>query len=55
VTTDRHTIEIRGIPVAIVRKDIKNLHVGVYPPIGRVRGAAPRRLADEAVRLAVMQ
>lgn len=54
MTTDRHTIEVRGIPVEIVRKDIKNLHVGVYPPKGRVRVAAPLRLDDEAVRLAVI-
>ena len=38
----------------VVRKDIKNLHVGVYPPAGRVRVAAPLRLNDEAVRLAVI-
>lgn len=38
----------------IVRKDIKNLHLGVYPPCGRVRVAAPLRLDDEAVRLAVI-
>lgn len=38
----------------IVRKDIKNLHVGVYPPKGRVRVAAPLRLADESARLAVI-
>lgn len=54
VTTECHTIEVRGIPVEIVRKDIKNLHVGVYPPHGRVRVAAPLRLDDEAVRLAVI-
>ncbi|OYV74814.1 MAG: metal-dependent hydrolase [Chromatiales bacterium 21-64-14] len=46
-------MEIGGIPVEIVRKDIKNLHVGVYPPAGRVRVAAPLRLDDEAVRVAV--
>lgn len=38
----------------VVRKDIKNLHVGVYPPSGRVRVAAPLRLDDDAVRLAVI-
>ena len=38
----------------VVRKDIKNLHVGVYPPSGRVRVAAPLRLDDNAVRLAVI-
>ncbi len=42
------------MPVEIVRKDIKNLHVGVYPPKGRVRVAAPLRLDDEAIRLAVI-
>ena len=47
-------IEVRGIPVEIVRKEIKNLHVGVYPPSGRVRVAVPLRLDDEAVRLAVI-
>lgn len=38
----------------VIRKDIKNLHVGVYPPSGRVRVAAPLRLDDDAVRLAVI-
>ena len=30
--TDRYHIDIRGISVEVVRKDIKNLHIGVYPP-----------------------
>lgn len=38
----------------VVRKAIKNLHLGVYPPTGRVRVAAPTRIDDEAVRLAVI-
>jgi hypothetical protein len=54
VSTDRHYIDIGGIAVELVRKEIKNLHVGVYPPAGRVRVAAPRHLGDEAVRLAVV-
>lgn len=51
---ERHAIKVRDMSVEVVRKDIKNLHVGVYPPNGRVRVAAPRRLDDEAVRLAVI-
>lgn len=47
-------MEIRGLSIEVVRKDIKNLHVGVYPPGGRVRVAAPMRLDDEAVRLAIV-
>ena len=38
----------------VVRKDIKNLHVGVYPPGGRVRVAAPLHLDDDALRMAVI-
>ncbi len=30
---------VSGIPVQIVRKSIKNLHLSVYPPDGRVRVA----------------
>ena len=47
-------LEVGGISVEVVRKDIKHLHLGVYPPEGRVRVAAPLRLDDEAVRLAVI-
>ena len=47
-------ISVSGIPVEVVRKDIKNLHLGVYPPLGRVRVAAPLVVNDEAVRLAVL-
>lgn len=46
---------IRGIGIDVIYKDIKNLHIGVYPPMGRVRVAAPERLNDDAVRLAVIQ
>lgn len=45
---------VRGIPIDVVRKDIKHLHLGVYPPAGRVRVAAPTRLADDTLRLAVV-
>ena len=49
-----HRISVSGMQVDVVRKDIKNLHLGVYPPEGRVRVAAPLRVDDEAVRLAVI-
>ena len=51
---ERSRITVSGLPVEIVRKAIKNLHLGVYPPNGRVRVAAPVRVCDEAVRLAVI-
>ena len=48
-------LTVAGIDVDVIYKDIKNLHIGVYPPVGRVRVAAPLRLDDDAVRLAVVQ
>lgn len=54
MTTDKQILEISGISVEVVRKEIKNLHLAVYPPNGRVRIAVPHRLEDEAVRLAVV-
>jgi len=48
-------LTVRGIDIDVIYKDIKNLHIGVYPPLGRVRVAAPYRLDDEHVRLAVIQ
>ena len=34
-------LTVAGIDVDVVYKEIKNLHIGVYPPMGRVRVAAP--------------
>jgi predicted metal-dependent hydrolase len=48
-------LTVRGIGIDVIFKDIKNLHIAVYPPFGRVRVAAPLRLDDDAVRLAVIQ
>lgn len=47
-------ITVSGIRVQIERKDIKNLHLGVYPPNGRVRVATPLAVSNDAVRLAVV-
>lgn len=52
--TDNHRLTINGLAVDVVRKDIKNLHLGVYPPRGRVRVAVPLAVNDDAVRLAVI-
>ncbi len=44
-------ITISNIKIDVVRKDIKNIHLAVYPPTGRVRIAAPLRINDDAIRL----
>lgn len=54
MSTESRAITVSGISVQIERKDIKNLHLGVYPPNGRVRVAAPLVVSDDAVRLAVI-
>lgn len=51
---DRYHIDIRGISVEVIRKDIKNFYIGVHPPNGRLRVSAPLRLDDNAVRMAVI-
>jgi predicted metal-dependent hydrolase len=47
-------IVVDGLRVEVVKKDIKHLYVGVYPPEGRVRVAAPARMGDEPIRMAVL-
>ena len=54
MNTEKRQIVVSGLVIQIVRKAIKNLHLGVYPPNGRVRVAAPLAVTDNAVRLAVI-
>lgn len=44
-------IELGDITVEVVRKDIKNVHLSVYPPLGRVRIAAPKRMSLDTIRV----
>ena len=55
MSTDNASLTVAGLGVDVVYKDIKNLHISVYPPIGRVRVAAPHRLDEDAIRLAIVQ
>lgn len=52
--TKNYHIEIRGLSIEIVRKDIKHFYIGVHPPSGQVRVSAPLRLDDDAVRMAII-
>jgi predicted metal-dependent hydrolase len=47
--TDR--IELGDIAVDVVFKDIKNVHLSVYPPDGKVRMAAPARMGLDTLRV----
>ena len=44
-------IELGDIAVDVVLKDIKNIHLSVYPPTGRVRISAPKRMSMETIRV----
>jgi predicted metal-dependent hydrolase len=45
------TISLGDIKVDVVQKDIKNLHLSVYPPTGAVRIAAPSRMDLGTIRV----
>ena len=44
-------IELGGVVLDIVKKDIQNIHLSVYPPTGRVRLAVPARMKLDTIRL----
>jgi hypothetical protein len=44
-------LDIGGISIDVIFKDIKNVHLSVHPPTGRVRIAAPSRMSMESIRL----
>ena len=46
-----HQIEVSNFKIDIIRKDIKNMHLSVHPPTGRVRISAPLNKPDDAIRL----
>jgi len=52
--TNNYHIEVRGLPIEVIRKDIKNFYIGVHPPNGRIRVSAPLHLDDNAVRMAII-
>lgn len=43
--------EISGIPIEIIRKNIKNLHLYVLLPDGRVRVTAPKKMTDSSIKM----
>jgi predicted metal-dependent hydrolase len=44
-------IQVLDLTIDVVKKDIKNLHLSVYPPTGRIHISSPKDLNDEAIRL----
>lgn len=44
-------VQLGDIAVDVVKKDIKNVHLSVYPPTGRVRISAPSRMSLDTIRV----
>src|SRR2546426_815320 len=49
--TDLTSLRLGDIAVDVVLKDIKNVHLSVYPPGGRVRISAPKRMSVDTIRV----
>ena len=47
----RSQIQLGDIGVDVVRKSIKNIHLSVHPPTGKVRIAAPEHLSLDTIRV----
>lgn len=43
-------LDLGGVVVEVIRKDIKNIHLSVNPPSGRVRISAPMSIGQDAIR-----
>ena len=44
-------LKLGHIAVDVVLKDIKNVHLSVYPPTGRARISAPKRMSIDTIRV----
>lgn len=45
--------EIQGVQIEIIKKNIRNMHLYVRPPDGRVQVSAPKNLSDESILMFV--
>ena len=44
-------IELGNIAIDVEQKDIKNIHLSVYPPVGKVKISAPKRMDLDTIRV----
>jgi predicted metal-dependent hydrolase len=44
-------LQVGNIEALVVHKPIKNLHLSVLPPLGKVRVSAPLTMKDDAIRM----
>jgi predicted metal-dependent hydrolase len=46
-----HKLELGNLEIDVVRKNIKNIHLRIYPPAGRVQISAPLRMNLDTIRV----
>ncbi len=51
MSTRKDLIELGDIGFVVIRKNIKNVHLSVHPPLGRVTVSAPTGMDLETIRL----
>ena len=51
MSTEVSKLHLGDIAVDVVLKDIRNVHLSVHPPTGRVRISAPRRMRLDTIRV----
>ena len=44
------SIELGNISIDVVKKEIKNIHLSVLPPLGKVRVSAPLKMNLDTIR-----
>jgi predicted metal-dependent hydrolase len=54
VTTDIATMRLNDLDVEVIHKNIKNVHLSVYPPDGKVKVSAPVSMTPDTVRVFVI-
>jgi len=50
MSTNSNLLQIGTLEVLLIRKPIKNLHLSVLPPDGKIRVSSPMRMKDDAIR-----
>jgi len=54
VITEILTMKLNELDVEIIQKNIKNVHLSVYPPDGRVKISAPSSMSQDTIRVFVI-
>ncbi len=50
-----HQITVGSLTIDVIRKNIRNLHLSVHPPDGKVRIATPLAITDDSIRLYIIE